>query len=118
MFYRIVDFVPSRAHFLEHLAPERGDVVVFARWSFLRLFPFVGEFVLFAHTVEERVERAFHHYHVCVAERADDVGGICPAFGEEQQDAVFEHSLAHLRLDVVYACFIHVFSVLRYAFGI
>ena len=103
--------VPADVELLQGLLSLSGQRVIFPRWSLGALLPFILQQSVFLQPVEQRIERSFHHNHLCLFQPPDDVVGIEGPVSEQEEHAIVEHALSHLRFGVVYICHFILFLV-------
>jgi len=103
--FQIVDgcgqFVPGLVESHEELFAFGGQGVVLTWRSLCALLPFVGEQTVLLQSREQGVERTLHHQQLGLLQAANDVAGIGRCALQQEQDAVFEHPLSHLRFRIV-----------------
>ena len=98
----VSQFVPRPVEFSEEMMSVHSQLIVLARRTLRRFPPFVGQQPVLFEAGEQRIERTFHHYQFGFLQPGDDVDGIACLPTEQEQDAVFQHALAHLRFGIVY----------------
>lgn len=93
--------VPTGIELQQGLFAFFGQGIILSGRPLRAFLPFVFQPSVFFQTVQQGVERAFHHYHFRLLEMRDDVVGVGRPVSEQKEYAIFEHPLAHLGFGVV-----------------
>ena len=111
MIHRVGKSVPGTFQFFQKLLPFRSQSIILAGWSLRGLHPLVRQESVVLQAGQQRVKRAFHHNQPGLFQLLDNIGRLSRLPVQQQQNAILQHPLAHLRFYIVY---IHFISFILY----
>ena len=109
MIHGLVEFTPGVIQLGEEAFALLREPVILP-WGPLRgFYPFILQEVVVLQSGKQRIERPLHDDESRLLQLLDYVRSVGRLFMEQQRNAVLQHSLAHLRLYIIY---IHIFYTL------
>ena len=112
MIHRVGKSVPGTFQFFQNSSPSGVSPVILAGWSLRGLHPLVRTGVRRSSGGSATgIKRAFHHNQPGLFQLLDNIGRISRLPVQQQQNAILQHPLAHLRFYIVY---IHFISFILY----